>query len=516
MTLSSKFCFCLFLILLLIGLRTPLKGQTCPPNNVQVNLTNQAEVDAFAQTYGTGCTFAQGVRVRDSGSQTDESITNLDSLYTLTEVGRLEIRDCNSLTDITGLSNLATLNSLAIRNCSSLTNIDGLTSIIDVITSLDVSNCTSLNNLSGLSNLQSVPELRIINCWGLQTLGFQSLTTVSRGLVVDRCFNLANIDELATVTGVVSDYLTIMSLYLIPDIDGLSGITNVYGPVSIRGNRAITNLDGLSNLQSVELLPTSTNLSQIDFSYNNLLTDITGIADLHYTGQSIIIRNNPMLSECTIAPICENLNEPFVSFTIQENLPGCNSKVEVENTCGALPVNLLSFHTVATGKTIQLNWQVTSEENTWKYTLERSADGGRTFQTIGSVAARNLASGADYAYTDETAASLNVERLYYRLEVRDFDGSDQRFGPVLVEMSSLVANLLKVFPNPTPSNQTINIQGAAAGAKLELRAMGGRLLSTLVPNGEGAYALPDMKAGVYIIRTQNDQGLSLSGRFVVK
>ncbi|MFK8164799.1 MAG: T9SS type A sorting domain-containing protein, partial [Lewinella sp.] len=62
----------------------------------------------------------------------------------------------------------------------------------------------------------------------------------------------------------------------------------------------------------------------------------------------------------------------------------------------------------------------------------------------------------------------------------------------------------------------INIQGGAAGAKVELRAMDGRLLASLRPTTGNSYPLPELAAGVYIVRALNEDGKLQTGRFVVR
>ena len=188
--------------------------------------------------------------------------------------------------------------------------------------------------------------------------------------------------------------------------------------------------------------------------------------------------------------------------------------VEIEDA--SLPIELTDFSLVTQDKSIYLTWETSVEQNTDKYTLERSVDGGQTFTSIGSVIARNNPSGAEYLFIDETAASLNTPQLYYMLRSQDFDGSSQQFGPITIKMSLVSTNEFKVYPNPVGEDRSIRIQGAVAGAEFELRAMDGRLLTTLSNSGESTYSLPDLPPGVYIIRGRNEQDISLSTRFVVR
>lgn len=185
------------------------------------------------------------------------------------------------------------------------------------------------------------------------------------------------------------------------------------------------------------------------------------------------------------------------------------------NISALLPVTLLSFTANPAEKSVLLSWQTATEENTEKYTLERSVDGGRTFLNIGSVAARNSSSGAEYEYLDETAAR-HQGTLYYRLIALDFDGATEVFGPVSVALDNDGTGELTIIPNPLSANSTVRIQGAAAGAKARLSAMDGRLLATLSPDGEGVYRIPDLPAGVYLVRSTDERSLPRSAKMIIR
>ena len=177
-------------------------------------------------------------------------------------------------------------------------------------------------------------------------------------------------------------------------------------------------------------------------------------------------------------------------------------------------------------KTVHLTWQTASEENTQNFTLERSADGGRTFTRIGSVAARNAPSGSDYYYLDETAAQTNASTLYYRLQARDFDGASEYFGPVAATLEDSPSPDLTVIPNPAAASASVQIQVAAAGygpeylqgTEVEVLAMDGRLVATLTAEDEAGakFTLPGIPPGVYLLRSISGPLAGKVARFVVR
>src|SRR5260221_12049517 len=123
-----------------------------------VTLTSQAEVDAFAATYG--CTVITGT-LTISGND----ITNLDSLRFLTRVEHdLIISNNPNLIDLTGLSSLTYAGAggagpypgAHIGYNPKLTNLDGLNKLSSVAGVLAIYNNDALTNLDGLSSLMSV------------------------------------------------------------------------------------------------------------------------------------------------------------------------------------------------------------------------------------------------------------------------------------------------------------------------------------------------------------------------
>ncbi|MFK8163471.1 MAG: T9SS type A sorting domain-containing protein [Lewinella sp.] len=202
--------------------------------------------------------------------------------------------------------------------------------------------------------------------------------------------------------------------------------------------------------------------------------------------------------------------------------PGHASVVAVPINFGydlsALPIELHSFEALQDGKDVHLTWETNTEQNTQNYTLERSTDNGRTFHSISTVTAENNIAGATYEYTDEGATNLGTQYLYYRLHALDWDGSNQTLGPVAVELQTRVTDALRVFPNPVTSGQSIKIKGAAAGAKVELFSIDGRLVVTLpaVDDTEGNFSLPDLPPGVYTLQTTDPVGERKTTRVVIR
>ncbi|MEP7319716.1 MAG: T9SS type A sorting domain-containing protein [Panacibacter sp.] len=90
------------------------------------------------------------------------------------------------------------------------------------------------------------------------------------------------------------------------------------------------------------------------------------------------------------------------------------------NDCviNVLPISLTSFNSFILNKSIQLNWQTASENNTNYFEIERSSD-GRNFTSLGKTKAAGQSSTIKkYSYTDVAPMYIN----HYRLKQVDNDG----------------------------------------------------------------------------------------------
>jgi len=514
MTLSTKYCFLLFLFLLLISLSNTVNAQ--PGCDVVITLRTQADVDNFSLPIDAPPGVLEGgLVIAPEAANGTTDITNLDGLSSLTQVhGTLLIERNPLLTDISGLSNLTTIGGgtcafqeLVIRQNPLIESLDGLQNVTGFVSRLFIQDAPLVTNLNELTNVTGSDFLWIGGMSGITNVDPLSNMTTLSGLFLTGNTNLLNIDGLAGVSGPFTGGQDFISNNpMLQNLNGLAGVTKT-NILTVRNCDALVDLSGLGGITEVD--------DQLSINNNPGLTSMDGLNPVLVIDGRLTIVGNTSLSDCAVVAVCNHLAGNGLNF-ITSNTAGCANTNEVINSCNVLPVTIKSFAAQPTNKAVIATWQSDLEENTESYALERSSDGGGTFRLVGTIPAQNNPSGAVYEYTDEAAASQNAKRLYYRLRAQDFDGTTQLFGPITVEIPSFAPNALKVFPNPLRSGQMLNIVGAAAGAKLELRAMDGRLLATLLPNAGGAYTLPEMTAGVYTIRKLNATGVGQAGRFVVR
>lgn len=119
-----------------------------------------------------------------------------------------------------------------------------------------------------------------------------------------------------------------------------------------------------------------------------------------------------------------------------------------------LPIQLLSFTGKREREDALLNWTALEDATTESFQVERSTD-GRTFTALGTVAAQQKNGQYSYQFTDRGITALNVDVLYYRLNIRDIDGESSFSKIVMLPLSTRGA--VTVFPNPVQQGVQVQI-----------------------------------------------------------
>ncbi|RME38579.1 MAG: T9SS C-terminal target domain-containing protein [Deltaproteobacteria bacterium] len=164
-------------------------------------------------------------------------------------------------------------------------------------------------------------------------------------------------------------------------------------------------------------------------------------------------------------------------------------------TAVPLPVELVSF----TGKalpdrTVLLEWQTASEFNASHFVVERSADGGTSFEELGQVRARGGTVPTDYSFLDKQPFNgVN----YYRLREVDFDGTESHSPVVAVPVGA--APDVAVFPNPAIRHERIRFSEGPDIRQVAIIATDGQVVRQGIPENR-SFRLGDLPAGHYVVR----------------
>lgn len=132
-----------------------------------------------------------------------------------------------------------------------------------------------------------------------------------------------------------------------------------------------------------------------------------------------------------------------------------SSGVALAKPAGILPVVIKDFSLRQKGNGILLNWEVYDEIDVEAYAIERSSD-GQDFSEIGIVPAMNLEVLHDYFYLD-LPHELQGNLLYYRLRVKEYDGSSwysKIVNIIYTNDPSIIANIL---PNPSLIGESVEV-----------------------------------------------------------
>ncbi len=185
-----------------------------------------------------------------------------------------------------------------------------------------------------------------------------------------------------------------------------------------------------------------------------------------------------------------------------------------------LPITLLSFDATPSHQGVSLNWSTASERNNDFFTIFRSSD-LENWEEVGTMAGEgNSSFKIDYEFTD--IAPLDGIS-YYQLKQTDYNGENESFDPVSVEMNSNnLNNTVLVFPNPTKAGFDIQVYAKKANkAQISIHSMtGGNVIkqTTYLEKGKNVIPLKNEKLdqGVYLVKVQFEDGTNCVTKLVVE
>ena len=187
--------------------------------------------------------------------------------------------------------------------------------------------------------------------------------------------------------------------------------------------------------------------------------------------------------------------------------------------CSPLPISLLSFTATPTQQGVSLNWSTASERNNDYFTISRSSD-LENWEEVGTVkGSGNSNYKIDYDFTD--IAPLD-EVSYYRLKQTDYNGENESFDPVSVEINAnRLENALVVYPNPTKAGFDVQVYAKSMNlATVSVHNVAGkRVINQTVQLEKGKNMVPmkneKLEQGVYLVKIQFEDGTACLTKLVV-
>ncbi len=173
---------------------------------------------------------------------------------------------------------------------TSLTSLEGLENLYD-IGKLDIYDNGSLTSLEGLNNLESVGDVRIVLNPALTNLERLNSISSLQGIELDDNDSLTNLEGLNNLTS-LNGILLISHNDGLQNIEALNNLEYVYA-LSIFNNLALTSLEGLSALTTIgEGRPWPT--EKLYIVDNDALTNL-GLSSLNFVSDDFIIQENSEL-----------------------------------------------------------------------------------------------------------------------------------------------------------------------------------------------------------------------------
>ena len=182
------------------------------------------------------------------------------------------------------------------------------------------------------------------------------------------------------------------------------------------------------------------------------------IGNIH-PGDSIVIYYDVTINNPLVPPNAPSIsNQGTVSGSNFASLPtkgpaspaGVGATITLLNT--PLPVVFSEFKAYKREHSVALTWRIVTEENAWKYEVEKSAD-ARVFKKIGEVIATGGHGIINYGFTDEDRPNGNT---YYRLKALDLDYTFTytRIVKVSTDVATSGSNF---YPNPV-TEKSFNLE----------------------------------------------------------
>jgi hypothetical protein len=165
---------------------------------------------------------------------------------------------------------------------------------------------------------------------------------------------------------------------------------------------------------------------------------------------------------------------------------------------------------------VQIAWSTANEGNYTNFTVEKSTDGGKTFNVVGGVAAAGQGS---YSLVDKNP---QIGLNQYRLKSEDINNAITYSNVVTIQYAPLASeipgNKLVAYPNPATGNMlSLTVNTAVAGniPSFDFRLMNSsglviKEITSSQPSWQGS--ISNLQPGTYIVQVRNGKDQTLVGQ----
>ena len=190
-------------------------------------------------------------------------------------------------------------------------------------------------------------------------------------------------------------------------------------------------------------------------------------------------------------------------------IPGLTSNdlwrlIAIQNA--PLPIQLNEFRGVLNNKVVKLTWSASQAINFSHFNVERSFDGIQ-FNALSFVNSTSGNTNTIYNYDDIDLQNQQAEKVFYRLQMNDRDGSSKYSRIIRFDLSKKI-NLLTVFPNPVNHSLNVSFVVQKPGSVIfSITDMKGRIVKRIADRTtEGrvsmAIDVSSLLAGTYVLAAE--------------
>ncbi len=175
-----------------------------------------------------------------------------------------------------------------------------------------------------------------------------------------------------------------------------------------------------------------------------------------------------------------------------------------------LPAQLISFGAKNNFTSVDVQWQVTNQQNLSHYEVERSFD-NKTFDKIGTIFAKPGAGNINYSYSDFESLKNNAAIIYYRLKSVDLDAKFSYSVIVSIRNKKGAGLVVDNLTNPVKNNLSFTLASKNAGTvQIQLADINGKIYATrsvqVTAGSNTTINMPETVAlaqGIYLLKISN-------------
>ena len=180
------------------------------------------------------------------------------------------------------------------------------------------------SDVAFLAGYTSISGELLIECPSCNDLSeLICLASVSEDLSIEDNDALTNLDGLSNINSVGGN-LFLWDNFILTHLDGLSALTSVGGGLTIDDNAALTHLDGLGGITSVG--------AELWITRNEALAHLDGLSALTSVGNNLTIFDNYALPDCEACDLLDKLTSGPTLIDVHDNL---------DDSCTPVPANCL-------------------------------------------------------------------------------------------------------------------------------------------------------------------------------